>query len=113
MQLPIYRNARPQGHIQDGPRLEERTQGTGSVRVGRAWGKRSGDWCPVGTECPFGVMEFWSRMVVMAAQQRECASCHITALLTMVKMVSFVLCTFYHNKKLEKITLYDFLSRQI
>lgn len=36
-------------------------------------------------------------MMVMAAQQRGCASCHKTAHLNMVKAANFVRWTIYHN----------------
>ena len=50
------------------------------------------------TEFQFGKMKkFWRCMVVMAAQQGDCTSCHWTALLKMVKMVNFMLCIVYHN----------------
>ena len=41
-------------------------------------------------------------MVVMVAQQCERASCHQIVHLDMVKMVSFMLRVFYHNKKSTK-----------
>lgn len=46
-------------------------------------------------------------MVAMVAQH-ECNEFHPTVLLPMVKMAIFMLCTFYHNKKLEKsLYMYD------
>ena len=54
----------------------------------------------MGTEFQFGMMkQFWRWLVVMVAQQCKCALCHWTVYLEMVKMVNFMLCIFYYNKK--------------
>lgn len=41
-------------------------------------------------------------MVVLAARQCECTSCHRTVYLKMVKMANVVLCIFYYNKKVKE-----------
>lgn len=57
----------------------------------------------MGSECPVGTASgsrderaLWV-VVVMAAQQRECASCHRTIHLKMVEVIPFMLRVFYRN----------------
>ena len=60
---------------------------------------RMESWCVVRKVSVQGDGEFCRWMIAMIAQWCEYTSCHWSAHLKMVKMVNFMLCTFYYNKK--------------
>ena len=75
----------------------------GPWSVGREWGELvfNGDRVSV-----YGGEKIERWRMVRVAQQCECIWCHWTAELNMVKIVCFMLCDLYHNKKIKKYSLH-------
>ena len=70
--------------------------------TGAGWGlgRRFGDLVFSGDRVSIEKGEnFGRRMVVRAEQQCDCTYCYWTVPLNIVKIVHFILCDFYHNKK--------------
>ena len=82
--------------------------------ITRGWSK--GEWRVIvkWVECSeWNDEKFWRCVMVMVAQQCECTQCHGTVHLKMVKTVNFMLCLFYHNKKMHGLQLKPDLNCQI
>ena len=61
-----------------------------------------GSYCLMGPKFQLaGMKTFWKWIVMMVAHC-ECTECHWIVYLKMVRMLNFMLCIFYHNKKINK-----------
>ena len=58
-----------------------------------------GTWCLMGTEFQFRKVKIWGDDGGESFITMECTYCHCTVQLNMVKIVCFILCDFFHNKK--------------
>ena len=58
-----------------------------------------GTWCLMGTEFQFRKVKILGDDGGESFITMECTYCHCTVQLNMVKIVCFILCDFFHNKK--------------